>query len=114
MKITVFWVAAPCSLVEVYRRFRGACYLHHQGVSNMFNLNINIEKHANLMHHLRIMGKYRIGLVSQAWPSLSLKEVSGRRLGTQNTPWRRPGLPTFLRESSYVRLKTLKNYAYVT
>jgi hypothetical protein len=24
-------VLAPCSLVEVYRRFRGACCLHHQG-----------------------------------------------------------------------------------
>jgi hypothetical protein len=22
MKMTVFWVVAPCSLVEVYRRFR--------------------------------------------------------------------------------------------
>jgi hypothetical protein len=22
---------APCSLVEVYRHFRGACCLHHQG-----------------------------------------------------------------------------------
>jgi hypothetical protein len=21
----VFWVVAPCSLVEIYRRFRGAC-----------------------------------------------------------------------------------------
>jgi hypothetical protein len=27
----VFWVVAPCNLVEVYRRFRGACCLHHQG-----------------------------------------------------------------------------------
>jgi hypothetical protein len=26
----VIWVAAPCSLVEVYRRFRGTC-LHHRG-----------------------------------------------------------------------------------
>jgi hypothetical protein len=25
MKMVVFWVIAPCSLVEVYRRFRGAC-----------------------------------------------------------------------------------------
>jgi hypothetical protein len=25
-----FWVVAPCSLVEVYLRFRGACCLHHQ------------------------------------------------------------------------------------
>jgi hypothetical protein len=28
---TVFSVVAPCDLVEVDRRFRGACYLHHQG-----------------------------------------------------------------------------------
>jgi hypothetical protein len=26
-----FWVVAPCSLVEVYQRFRGPCCLHHQG-----------------------------------------------------------------------------------
>jgi hypothetical protein len=32
MKIAVFWVVAPCSLVEVYQRFRGpCCCLHHQG-----------------------------------------------------------------------------------
>jgi hypothetical protein len=29
--MTVFWAAAPCSLVEVYQRFRGPCCLHHQG-----------------------------------------------------------------------------------
>jgi hypothetical protein len=29
-KMAVFWVVAPCSLVEVYQRFRGPCYLHHQ------------------------------------------------------------------------------------
>jgi hypothetical protein len=28
MKMTVSWDVAPCSLVEVDRRFRGACYLH--------------------------------------------------------------------------------------
>jgi hypothetical protein len=31
LTIAVFWVVAPCSLVEVYRRFRGTCCLHHQG-----------------------------------------------------------------------------------
>jgi hypothetical protein len=31
MKMTVFWVVVPCSLVEFYQRFRGACCLHHQG-----------------------------------------------------------------------------------
>jgi hypothetical protein len=31
MKMTVFWAGASCSLIEVYRRFRGVCCLHHQG-----------------------------------------------------------------------------------
>jgi hypothetical protein len=31
MKMADFWVVAPCSLVEVYQRFRGPCCLHHQG-----------------------------------------------------------------------------------
>jgi hypothetical protein len=30
-KMVVFWVVAPCSLVEIYQRFRGSCCLHHQG-----------------------------------------------------------------------------------
>jgi hypothetical protein len=29
--IAVFWVVVASSLEEVYRRFRGACYLHQQG-----------------------------------------------------------------------------------
>jgi hypothetical protein len=28
MKMAVFWVVAPCGVVEVSRRFRGACCLH--------------------------------------------------------------------------------------
>jgi hypothetical protein len=31
MKMAVFWVVAPCRLVEVYQHFRGPCCLHHQG-----------------------------------------------------------------------------------
>jgi hypothetical protein len=31
VKMAVFWVVAPCSLVELYQRFRGPCCLHHQG-----------------------------------------------------------------------------------
>jgi hypothetical protein len=30
-RMAAFWVVAPCSLVEVYQRFRGPCCLHHQG-----------------------------------------------------------------------------------
>jgi hypothetical protein len=31
MNMTVFWDVAPCSLVEIDRRFRGAYCLYHQG-----------------------------------------------------------------------------------
>jgi hypothetical protein len=31
LKMAVIWVVAPCSLAEVYRRFRGTCCLNHQG-----------------------------------------------------------------------------------
>jgi hypothetical protein len=30
MKVTVFCAVESCSLVEIYRRFRGGCCLHHQ------------------------------------------------------------------------------------
>jgi hypothetical protein len=33
IKMAVFWVVAPYSLVEVHRRFRGSCFLHYQGDS---------------------------------------------------------------------------------
>jgi hypothetical protein len=29
--MAVFWVVAPCSLVEVYQHYRGLYCLHHQG-----------------------------------------------------------------------------------
>jgi hypothetical protein len=30
MKMAAFWNVAPCSLVEVYGRFRSACFLQHK------------------------------------------------------------------------------------
>jgi hypothetical protein len=30
IRMAVFWVVEPCSLVEVYQRFKGPCCLHHQ------------------------------------------------------------------------------------
>jgi hypothetical protein len=26
----IVWIVAPCSVIEVYRRFRGSYYLHHR------------------------------------------------------------------------------------
>jgi hypothetical protein len=53
-KITVFWDVAPCSLVEVYRRFRGACCLHHQGdipENSPFHTRLreNLKSHPDIM-----------------------------------------------------------------
>jgi hypothetical protein len=31
--MAVFWVVAPCSVVEVHQRFRGPFCLHHQGAT---------------------------------------------------------------------------------
>jgi hypothetical protein len=33
MKIAVFWVVGPCSMVEVYQRFGGTCYLHLRAIA---------------------------------------------------------------------------------
>jgi hypothetical protein len=38
-EMTVFWVVAPCSLVEVHQRFRGSCCLHHHGGKSMVTNN---------------------------------------------------------------------------
>jgi hypothetical protein len=35
MKMAVFWVVTPCSLVEIYQFFRNTCCLHHQGALMM-------------------------------------------------------------------------------
>jgi hypothetical protein len=45
MKIAVFWVVAPCSLVDVYQRFRGPCCLHHQGDQILQGYSILFENH---------------------------------------------------------------------
>jgi hypothetical protein len=42
-KMAVVWVVAPCSLVEVYQRFRGPYCLHHQGDDNQTTRRYNPE-----------------------------------------------------------------------
>jgi hypothetical protein len=44
--MAVFWVVALCSLAEVYRRFRGACCLHHQddGSCSSYTIMILLTK----------------------------------------------------------------------
>jgi hypothetical protein len=56
MKMAVFWDVVACSLVEVYRRFRGACYLSLQGVQTTRR---NIPEDSNL--HLYVYVAYFAG-----------------------------------------------------
>jgi hypothetical protein len=48
--MAVFWVVAPCHLVEVYRRFRGACCHHHALIIQAANTS---ETSANLYQTTR-------------------------------------------------------------
>jgi hypothetical protein len=50
LKKAVFWDVAPCSLVEVYRRFRGAYCLHYQGDEEAANTS---ETSVNLYQIIR-------------------------------------------------------------
>jgi hypothetical protein len=41
MKMAVFWAVAPCSLLEIYRRFGGASYLHHHDLYQQSWITVN-------------------------------------------------------------------------
>jgi hypothetical protein len=43
MKFKVFWDVLPCSQIDVDRRFRGACCLHHQGAERTSETSIDID-----------------------------------------------------------------------
>jgi hypothetical protein len=43
MMMAVFWVVEPCSLIEVYRRFKGAFCLHHQGDDEEALVNMEMK-----------------------------------------------------------------------
>jgi hypothetical protein len=49
MKMAVFWVVAPCSLVEVYRHFTGACSL----IALMMEAASTFEMYLKFYHNTR-------------------------------------------------------------
>jgi hypothetical protein len=53
MKMAVFWVVAACSLIEVYRRFRGTCCLHHQGTHRPDDVG-----NTSLVNYYQTTGRY--------------------------------------------------------
>jgi hypothetical protein len=61
MKMTVFWVVAPCSLVEINRRFRDAMMMVAVSISetsvNFYETirrNIPEDSHLQKEHRLRV------------------------------------------------------------
>jgi hypothetical protein len=54
MKMAAFWVVAPFILVQVYRRFRGACCLHHQSNESV-NFYQTTRHNISEDIHLRIL-----------------------------------------------------------
>jgi hypothetical protein len=63
--MAVFWVAVPWSLVEVYRCFRGTCYLHHQcdeaastSETSVEDSHLHTRRRENLKSHFE--GNYEI------------------------------------------------------
>jgi hypothetical protein len=51
MKMAVFWVVAPCSLVEVYQHFRGTCCFQHQGDEVASTCEMLVNFHQNTWHY---------------------------------------------------------------
>jgi hypothetical protein len=51
-KMAVFWVVAPCSLVEVYRRFRGADCLHLMMENNPEDSHLRTHRRENLKSYI--------------------------------------------------------------
>jgi hypothetical protein len=71
LNMIAIWVVTRCSLVQVNRRFRGACCVHRQGAfSSEISVNFyqttqrNIEENDHLLTHQSKNLKYRLHIKS--------------------------------------------------
>jgi hypothetical protein len=58
-KIAVFWVVAPCSLAEVYQRFRYPYCLHHLGDESLIALMMEAARTSEMLvnfYQIRLHG----------------------------------------------------------
>jgi hypothetical protein len=51
--MAVFWDLAPCSVVEIDRRFRGTYYLHHQAMTLIMEAESTSETSINFYETTR-------------------------------------------------------------
>jgi hypothetical protein len=59
LRMTVFWVAAPCNLEEVYQHFRVACCLNHQGPAEKTCMKLTVKSFTKICQHIQILVKIR-------------------------------------------------------
>jgi hypothetical protein len=71
--MAVFWVVAPCSLVEVYQRFGGPCCFHHQGDETTGRYNPE-DSHLRT-HHRENLNSYIITIAALLEADLQRSEV---------------------------------------
>jgi hypothetical protein len=85
--MAVFWVVAPCRLVEVYQRFRGPCCLHHQGDESLQPRRQHLRTHRrenlksyNVNNYNYIESKsVRFKTTSSVFPRLSYAAIPPKR-----------------------------------
>jgi hypothetical protein len=75
-KMAVFWVVAPCSLVEFYQRFRGHCCLHHQGDVATVSLNLADICDLMVLTFVDSLWKYKYGSDLAVFPAVALFPLS--------------------------------------
>jgi hypothetical protein len=59
MKMAAFCVVAPCSLVEVHRRFRGPCCFHLLRPETLFKFYLTTRRYNPEETNLRFPGPLR-------------------------------------------------------
>jgi hypothetical protein len=96
MKIDVFWDVVPCSLVDIYKRFREAYCLHHphSEAENSYETRVSIyqttqsyiPENSHFMFYCQnITVIINIPKVAVEWlkPLLHIQEVPGSNLGPE-------------------------------
>jgi hypothetical protein len=75
--MAVFWVAAPCSLVDVTRRFRGTCCLQQQGNRETFTRlhGATIQKAAIFKNPVRTSKKTQCVSITKINYLILFKEI---------------------------------------
>jgi hypothetical protein len=58
MKMAVYWNVSPCSLVEAYRRFTGACCLHHCPAQHTEDTHIQNYIRMTLLHLTHLLNLF--------------------------------------------------------